>query len=167
MGSQYPVSHYDYWSDSDYWRFEALAGDKVAIAVNTPVSGLDPYLELHDANDSTVASENNGGPGSDDYLSYYSIPADGTYYVRVGDYYYNTTPGSYEVRVELARGIQLESDRNYDNNSFSNADVLTLQQGDAGHLLATVAGTVMAPRAPPGIKIGTSWERSRPATRWR
>ena len=98
--------------------------------LNTPASGLDPYLELRDANDSTVASENNGGPDSDDYLSYYSIPADGTYYVRVGDYYYNTTPGSYEVRVELARGIQLESDRNYNNNSFSNADVLTLQQGE-------------------------------------
>ena len=33
LGSQYPVSNYDYWSDTDYWRFEALAGDKVAIAV--------------------------------------------------------------------------------------------------------------------------------------
>ncbi len=154
LGSQYPVSNYDYWSDTDYWRFEALAGDKVAIAVDTPASGLDPYLELRDANDSTVASENNGGPDSDDYLSYYSIPADGTYYVRVGDYYYNTTPGSYEVRVELARGIQLESDRNYNNNSFSNADVLTLQQGDAGHLLATVAGTVMAPES-------TTWDQDR------
>ena len=143
MGSQYPVSNYDYWSDTDYWRFEALAGDKVAIAVNTPASGLDPYLELRDANDSTVASENNGGPDSDDYLSYYTIPADGTYYVRVGDYYYNTTPGSYEVRVELARGIQLESDREYANDSVAGADPLTLEPSGTQRI-GTVAGTIMA-----------------------
>ena len=154
LGSQYPVAYYDYWTDTDYWRFEALAGDKVAIAVDTPASGLDPYVELRDASDSNVASDNDGGPGADDYISYYTIPSDGTYYVRVGDYYYNTTAGSYEVRVELARGIQLETDRSYNNNSFANADVLTLEHGDVGHLLATVAGTVMAPES-------ATWDQDR------
>ena len=140
-----PVSggQYDYWTDTDYWRFEALAGDKVAIAVDTPASGLDPYVELRNASDSNVVSDNDGGPGADDYISYYTIPSDGTYYVRVGDYYYNTTPGRYEVRVELARGIQLETDREYANDSVSGADALTLEPSGTQRV-GTAAGTIMA-----------------------
>ncbi len=29
------------WSDPDYWRFEAQAGDRVAICIDTPGSDLD------------------------------------------------------------------------------------------------------------------------------
>ncbi|MFW6155753.1 MAG: beta-galactosidase trimerization domain-containing protein, partial [Armatimonadota bacterium] len=45
LGSIDPAIYerYNEWNESDWWSFEALAGDRVAVGVDTPGSGLDPY----------------------------------------------------------------------------------------------------------------------------
>src|SRR5689334_3310611 len=57
------------WSDPDYWRFEALAGDRISISMDTPGSNLDTLFELRTAADSVIANSNDDGPGTDAFLS--------------------------------------------------------------------------------------------------
>jgi len=129
-------------SDHDFWSFEALAGDKVSIAVDTPESGLNPYLRLRDASNTQLRYDDNSGPDSDAYISAYTIPTSGIYYLDVHSYN-NGSSGKYRLRVDMARGVQLESDENYSNDGISGADVLVMEPaGD--HKKASVAGTLMA-----------------------
>jgi hypothetical protein len=79
---------------------------------DTPNSSADTYLELRDASGAVLVSDNNQGPDRDAYLSHYVVPGDGTYYARVGKDYYSAATGDYRLRMELARGIDLESDGN-------------------------------------------------------
>ncbi len=144
IGSQDPVLYQDYWSDPDYWSFQAQAGDVVRVAVDTPGSDLDPYFELRNASDGNIQSDNNGGPGNDSLTDGYSIPSDGTYYIRVGKYYYSTTVGTYQLRLDLARGINLESDVSYNNDSISSADPISFTTAGLTRT-ASVAGAVMSP----------------------
>ncbi|GAG99852.1 unnamed protein product, partial [marine sediment metagenome] len=65
LGSQDPVIYKNNWSDPDYWSFEVKAGDIVRVAIDTPNSGADPYVELRNASDQNVQSDDNGGPDSD------------------------------------------------------------------------------------------------------
>ena len=51
------------WNESDYWSFDALAGDKVAVAVDTPDSNLNPYLYVYNEAGSGLVGENDSGPG--------------------------------------------------------------------------------------------------------
>src|SRR5207244_259624 len=85
-----------------------------------------------------------GGPDNDAFISHYVVPTSGSYYVVVGKYYYGSEPGSYELHVDRARGIQLETDHNYQNDSIGGANALTLTPAGT-HQIATVAGTVMTP----------------------
>ena len=140
LGRQDPAG--SAWSDPDYWRFEAQAGDIVSISVDTPESSLNPYVELHNAADSNLVSDNDAGPDNDAFISHYVIPSSGSYYVKVGNY--SATPDSYELRVDLARGLQLESDAWYSNDSIGGANTLTWTTSGT-HQTATIAGTVMAP----------------------
>ena len=55
------------------------------------------------------------------------------------------TPGNYQLRVDVARGIQLEWDDWYRNDSVGGANALTLTLGAPGHQGATVAGNIMGP----------------------
>ncbi|NLF73929.1 MAG: hypothetical protein GX575_33385, partial [Candidatus Anammoximicrobium sp.] len=113
LGMVDPATSGDTWSDPDYWRFEALAGDRVAVAVDSPDSDVDPYVELRNGADGVLTSDDNAGPGADAYTQPYRIPSDGVYYVRVGKYQWSDVVGEYQLRVELARGIDLESDAEY------------------------------------------------------
>ena len=63
------------------------------------------------------------------------------YQVRIASQ--DSTIGDYEVRVELARGLQLESDADYRNDTIAQADVLALARGVTNHAVGKVAGTVM------------------------
>ena len=145
-GRQDPATNQTYESDPDYWRFEALAGDIVSVSVDTPASNLDTYVWLRSAADTVLAEDNNQGPDNDAFISHYTIPSSGSYYIEVGKYYYETTPGDYTLRLELARGIQQETDDNYRNDSIGNANGLTMTPGGT-HLRATVAGAVMGPES--------------------
>ena len=150
LGSQDPANYQNTWSDVDYWKFDALAGDRVSIAVDTPHSGVDPYIELRNSANNTLggstpdsATDDNAGPGSDAYISHYTISADGTYYVRVGKNYWSRGIGNYEIRLQVGRGIDLESDAEYHNDSTANADALTFSPS-GNQRTATAAGTIMA-----------------------
>ncbi len=137
-------------SDVDYWRFNALAGDSVAVSLDTYGSGVDVYIELRNAADGVIASDNNGGPYNDDYISNYKIGSSGSYYVRVRSH---GGVGTYEVRVEMARGMDLESDGDYANDGNSGADGLTLvQEGNVQK--GRIAGTVMN-------RQGGNWDEDR------
>ena len=129
--------------DLDWWRFEALAGDLISVSVDTPESNLDPRVRLYDAAGDQVGTDRSSGPGNDAFISRYAIPGSGTYYARV-EGAWGTALGPYELRVDLARGIDLESDANYSNDSIGGANALAMAAVGAGRG-ATVAGTIMAP----------------------
>jgi RHS repeat-associated protein len=64
--------------------------------------------------------------------------------VLVGKEYYSTASGLYQLHVDVARGIDQESDVNYSNDSIGGANVLGLaSQGT--HTATTIAGTIMSP----------------------
>jgi len=88
-----------------------------------------------------LAYDHDSGPGSDAFISHYTIDSSGTYYARVISEW--STSGSYEVRVDVARGIQLESDAGYANDSIAGANTLKLWSVGARRT-GTIAGTLMA-----------------------
>ena len=124
--------------EDDYWSFEAQAGDRVAIWQDTPVSGLDTEVYIYNASGTVLTSDRDSGPGQDSYISGYVIPSDGTYYVRARSDYSDGS-GMYEVRVDLVRGAEMETDAEYNNDG--SADGVSLTQ-DGNHRLGKIAGTV-------------------------
>ena len=58
------------------------------------------------------------------------------------------------MHVELARGIQQESDRSYSNDSISGANALSLAAVGT-HRSGTIAGTIMAPGDKDYFSLGT------------
>ncbi|HUW30400.1 MAG TPA: CARDB domain-containing protein, partial [Planctomycetota bacterium] len=134
------------WGENDIWEFQALAGDKIAAWMDTPDSSLDARLYLYSANLAGLSDQQHyddywRGPEDDAYISGYTIPADGTYYLWIT--HQGTATGTYIVHVDLVRnGTQIETDGEYSNNSIGNANALTLAS-DGNHRLAAVAGTIM------------------------
>lgn len=127
-------------NDQDYWRFTALAGDRVAVSVDTPDKILNPLVELQNSAGGVLASDDDGGPSADSLTSFV-ILSSGSYFVRVKGNN-TTTNGSYQLRVDLARGIDQETDSNYSNNSTASANSLAFTNlGNAR--TASVAGTIM------------------------
>src|SRR5262245_44096133 len=97
-------------SDVDYWRFDAFKSDHVSIAGDGGQSGNSAYVELRNGSDSIIAqaSDYNGGHA---LVSNFTIPADGTYYVKVRTYNGSgVTLSNYTMRVDLARGIDAEKE---------------------------------------------------------
>ncbi len=143
LGNQDPAVMYSYWSDPDYWRVELQAGDWVSVSLDTPDSDVNTYVELRNADDGTLVGSNDEGPGSDAFISRYGVTSSGSYYVVAGKDYYSTG-GSYQLHVDVARGIDQESDASYSNDSIAGANVLSLaSQGT--HTATTIAGTIMSP----------------------
>ncbi|MBN2476327.1 MAG: hypothetical protein JXB62_17070, partial [Pirellulales bacterium] len=88
-----------------------------------------PVVYLYGASGGSVVGDAYDGPDNDAYISHYAIASDGTYYAQVR--YYSGSLGSYQLRVEQSRGIDLESDQQYANDSIGGADPLTLR-GEGG-----------------------------------
>jgi hypothetical protein len=144
FGTINPATYATEWSDPDYWSFQAQAGDMVAVAVDaTPGSPADPIVQLRNDADGVLSSDGSGGPGGNAYISAYTIPTTGTYYVRVGKEWGSTAIGEYHLRVDIGRGIYLETDSGYANDALGGADRLALNY-IGGRLVATVGGTLMA-----------------------
>jgi len=66
-------------------------------------SGINPYVELHNASDTNLVADHDNGPDGDAFISHYTIPTSGSYYVRVG----TMILGQLRVAVDLARGSSL------------------------------------------------------------
>ncbi|MCP4536481.1 MAG: hypothetical protein GY832_04985, partial [Chloroflexi bacterium] len=103
------------WVDSDWWSFAGESGDCVSVSVDTPDSGLDPYVVLYNSSGGSLTNDHDGGLDQDSYISGYVLPSAGTYYARV--YGASATPGTYQVRLEVVRGVAAETDTGDHNGS--------------------------------------------------
>ncbi|MCD0460362.1 pre-peptidase C-terminal domain-containing protein, partial [Roseiconus lacunae] len=140
-GSTDPVN------DRDYFKFSGLAGDRVAINADyLSGSGFDPYITLYASDGTYLTADDDSGPGGTAFISGFELPEDGDYFIEVHDDSSNRS-GDYQVRVDLARGVDMETDANYSNNGLnSSADPLNLV--DAGNTRsATIAGSIMGAEA--------------------
>ena len=144
MGNQDPAQQWNNWSDPDYWKVELQTGDLLSVYVNTPESALNPLIYLYDANGGYLTSDDYAGAYDDAFISRFTVGQSGTYYLQIGKYYYDTVGGAYELQVDVARGIQMESDANYSNNPLNGANVLHFAN-NAGDQVATVVGAIMPP----------------------
>ncbi|MFN3168758.1 MAG: CARDB domain-containing protein [Phycisphaeraceae bacterium] len=125
--------------DLDTYAVDLLAGDRVAIEVASGDTAT--RLELKNSAGGVVASDNNGGPDSNPFISHYVVLSSGRYDIDVIS---TSGPGLFDARVTIARGgLQLETDENYANDSTSGADSLSFDT--SGNVqTASVAGSIMA-----------------------
>ncbi len=147
-----PATSSTYWSDPDYCEFDALVGDVVSIAVATPGSSVDPYVELRNSADGIVDNQYNhdGGADTDAFISHYTIPVSGNYFALVGKGWSSTVTGAYQLRVDIARGINHESDTDYANDTIGTANLLDLDQDvTAEQVVGKISGTIMATQISP------------------
>ena len=129
--------------DTDWWSFTANAGDLISIAVD-PVEhqSVDSEIILRDSSGGYLSGDRDGGPGQASYVSHYEVPADGTFFVELLADSFGSR-GNYQIRIERARGIDLESDRFYLNDAIANASPIRFTTaGD--QRIGVFAGTIMA-----------------------
>ena len=75
------------------------------------------------------AADSDGGAAGA-FISHYVIPTSGTYSFSVqGPNWLGSTVGGYQTHLELARGIQQESDRGFSNDSVAGANAVNLSTG--------------------------------------
>jgi hypothetical protein len=86
-----------------------------------------------------IASDDNGGPGSDAFISRFVIPTTTNYFVRVIS---QSGIGNYTLRVDRTATLGLESDNEYSNDTIAGANALPLTPA-GNQRLGTMAGTVM------------------------
>ncbi|HOY60481.1 MAG TPA: PPC domain-containing protein, partial [Verrucomicrobiota bacterium] len=113
--------------DVDYWRFEAEAGDRVTIRVETANGSIYPYVYLRNAADSNVVSPHTRESALGQ-IQDAVIPSPGTYYVRLWS---DHGASPYSMRVDHSRGMQLEVEAN-DTQAAANSLALTLSGGVLG-----------------------------------
>ncbi|MEL6215350.1 MAG: lectin-like protein, partial [Pseudomonadota bacterium] len=127
--------------ESDYFTFTALAGDHISINVEGIGDRLDSEVVLRNSAGGELRRDRDSGPGADSLTPLYTAPSSGRFYVEVlGDTL--ITSGDYKFRVDIGRGINLETDANYVNDSTGGADGLSFEQTGALRT-ASIAGTVM------------------------
>lgn len=121
-------------SDVDFWRFDAEAGDVLNIRVEGHGQSIYPQLQLQNASGGAIWYLSGNYQG--DLLGQgFTISTPGTYYIRVWS---NNNKANYKMRVELSRGVQLESEN---NSATGNANPLALTIG-TGSYTAKVGGAL-------------------------
>lgn len=85
--------------DHDFYKISLVAGQTYTFAeIGTGMNGLqDPFMSIINSSGKTVASNDDGGPGSSALLTY-KPTASGTYYINAGAYN-NLSTGQYGVSV--------------------------------------------------------------------
>jgi hypothetical protein len=123
-------------TDVDYWRFDAEAGDLLTVRLEGDTTGVYPQLNLQDASAQNLAVAGGDFGGTAQFQNYrFSNP--GTYYLRISS---GSGAGHYQMRVDQARGPQLEVEA---NDSQGAANNLTLA-ASAGAYQAKAAGSLMS-----------------------
>lgn len=126
-------------SDTDYWSFSASKGQVLTIAVDHSTQPGSPglYWYVYDEVGNNLTSFYNGTTGWRGQTPPLTIPRDGTYYLRVSDWYSYT--GEYRFRVTLSPpGTQTETE---DNNAISQSDPVSFTLS-GNTLSGTIAGYV-------------------------
>ena len=138
----------DYYGDPDYWRVELKAGDWLTVAAASPSGAIHLNLDVLNTSGQWLAGDSNWGDKP--LVSHYQVPSDGIYYLRLYKYHNDSSSAAtYDLNVEVARGIQQENDSRYSyysNNFLSNANPLNLSASGNQHLRATMEGT-LAPQS--------------------
>ena len=142
-GSIDPANGGGYWNEVDWFSVTLQAGDKLSVSQDSPDGALNPYVGLYGPTGTELVVDDEGGPGSGSFISGYAITTGGTYYIAAGKAYWHDVPGNYDLRIEVARGINGETDREYDNNTLAKADPIAYSV-NGNQSTATVAGTLMA-----------------------
>ncbi|MEM9587763.1 MAG: lectin-like protein, partial [Planctomycetota bacterium] len=128
-------------SDVDYWKFDALAGDQLLAYTSTLTSGMNTRITLYNSAGQYLTESSFNGANDDDYLSGYTLPSDGEYFLLVNRRS-GGTRGDYELHVHTVRNADAETDADYNNDAFTNADPLNFTDSSAGRT-ATTVGLVM------------------------
>ena len=119
----FAVGSFSSTSDQDFWRFNAEAGDRLNVRLESELTGVNPQIQLQNASGSNLQNVN--GSGNLAVMQNYVFSTPGTYYLRV------LTPqvhSRYEMRVDQARGTQTESEAN-DTPGTANPLNLTVSPG--------------------------------------
>jgi hypothetical protein len=100
-------------SDADVYRFTGKRGDLVSVICSTQglTSSLDPLIGILDSASNAIAVNVQAGVlGQVDSFLQVVLPADGTYYVVVLDYYngYGATGYGYRLHIRLPSGGALQ-----------------------------------------------------------
>ena len=82
--------------DEDFFQFTGQSGDQIVIDIDARVNGstLDPYIYLLDSDGTRVLAQNDDEPTNFDSKLGYSLPHDGTYYVKVREFSHPNEGGS-------------------------------------------------------------------------
>ena len=100
-------------SDQDGFEFD-LAEDSVVVITTTAAAGLDPFLDLYDANLDFITSDDNGGPGSDAVLV--GTLNSGSYVVVVGGI--GSSTGDYDIDISVEPLGGADFGQMFPNDSF-------------------------------------------------
>ena len=134
--------------DSDYWSFNAHAGDQASFELDRTSGGDGQRIIIYNAAGSAIFDTTTGGYswfGSPQktVIPVFTIPADGTYYARMLNWPGYSGSWAYQFRIDLGHSVQLEPyDWNFSNDSIAGANALTYNAGSPGHLVASVAGSL-------------------------
>ena len=70
--------------DHDLYAFYARQGERVTISMTRVDGDLDTFLELRDAAQEVLLSNDDGGNGQNSLIDNYTIPFSGLYFIRAG-----------------------------------------------------------------------------------
>src|SRR5262245_3288070 len=125
-------------TDVDYYRFTALAGDRVTVAGEGGSGNSSIFVELRSGSDTIIVQAGDTTSGRPQ-INNFTISADGTYYVKTRTNAGNVTLASYSMRVDVAHGFTSEVEN---NSTTATASSITLSPGSAGHAVGQVSGYV-------------------------
>lgn len=120
--------------DVDFYRFSGAAGDAVVVDIDAAALGsaLDSTLELQSSVGTVLASNDDYNSNLDSYLTY-TLPAAGTYYVRVREFSHGSEGGpGYFYTLKLSKEGAATSAAIYvtTNATGTTADGLTFDKRD-------------------------------------
>ncbi|HNQ74806.1 MAG TPA: Ig-like domain-containing protein, partial [Verrucomicrobiota bacterium] len=116
------------------WSLEAETADRLTVRIETAVGNARPKLRVLNAANQTVASINGAATGIAEVYDVL-LPAPGTYRVQV---FSDHQASEYRLRVDLARGPQLETEP---NDSIAQAVERPMEM-QAGQFQLRMAGTL-------------------------
>ena len=155
--------------DYDYYRFFGKAGDHIVADIDAMINGslLDPYLYLLDTDGQTILAENDDEVYAQrrDPLISYTIPKDGTYYLKLkawkhplvgGDSYFYTIR-LYEDHSRPSASITWPSSYSYLPDTIMN---ITANISDVENGINRVEFYWHSPNWISGswVKLGTDWD---------
>jgi len=130
--------------DIDWWSIQLNEGDALSLYVDNEDIEVD--LRYYDPSEAYLGRVDGGGSDGastgDDLLGRLVATQTGTYFFRI--YPETSATGPYQIHGILSRGIDLENDSNFRNDSQASADPLEVT-GTPGVKTAAVAGRVIGP----------------------